>query len=138
MGSDPLRNYLAYRVGGDGVEGARDYNPFVSIEAESWREHWQLVLLLLCVCVFAGVARAQQGAATGEPLVVETASLPKAYLRQPYEAHLQAHGGIAPLRWEVTEGALASGIVLGRDGILSGIPVETGEFRFTVTVTDGG
>ena len=42
------------------------------------------------------------------------------------------------MRWEVTEGALPAGIVLGRDGILSGIPTETGEFKFTVTVTDGG
>jgi hypothetical protein len=28
--------------------------------------------------------------------------------------------------------------VLGQDGVLSGIPTETGEFRFTVTVTDSG
>ncbi len=42
------------------------------------------------------------------------------------------------MRWEVTEGALPAGVVLGRDGILSGIPTETGEFKFTVTVTDGG
>lgn len=42
------------------------------------------------------------------------------------------------MHWEVTDGALPSGVVLGRDGILSGLPAETGEFKFTVTVTDGG
>jgi hypothetical protein len=96
------------------------------------------VLLLCLFCVFAGVATAQQGAATGEPLQVRTTSLPKAYLRQRYETHLEARGGITPLRWEITEGAAPAGIVLGRDGILSGAPTETGEFRFTVTVTDSG
>jgi hypothetical protein len=90
------------------------------------------------MCFVASVSPAQQGAATGEPLVVQTTTLPKAYLRQQYEAHLQAHGGITPLRWEVTDGVLPSGVVLGPDGILIGIPAETGEFRFTVTVTDGG
>jgi hypothetical protein len=51
---------------------------------------------------------------------------------------MEAHGGITPLRWEMKEGTLPAGIVLGRDGILSGIPSETGEFKFTVTVTDSG
>jgi hypothetical protein len=81
---------------------------------------------------------AQQGAATGEPLEVRTTSLPKAYLRQRYETRLEARGGIIPLRWDLTEGAPPPGIVLGQDGVLSGIPTETGEFRFTVTVTDSG
>jgi hypothetical protein len=101
---------------------------------------WALVRVLsLCyLCAFASAATAQQGAATGEPLSVRTTSLPKAYLRQPYETRLEARGGITPLRWEITEGAAPAGIVLGRDGVLSGAPTETGEFKFTVTVTDGG
>jgi hypothetical protein len=88
--------------------------------------------------VVPDVAAAQQGAATGEPLVVQTTSLPRAYLRQNYETRLEAHGGITPLRWEVTEGKLPAGILLGREGILTGVPTETGEFPFTVTLTDGG
>lgn len=91
-----------------------------------------------CVCVLAGAATAQQGAAPREPLVVRTTSLPKAYLKRPYEIHLEAQGGVAPLRWEITDGSAPSGIVLGQDGVLSGVPQETGEFRFTVTVTDSG
>jgi Putative Ig domain len=97
-----------------------------------------ILLTLCCLSLFAGVARAQQGAATGEPVVIQTTSLPKAYLKQHYETRLEAHGGITPLRWEVTEGALPAGIILGHDGVLNGIPTETGEFKFTVTVTDSG
>ena len=97
-------------------------------------------VLLLLLGLLAAPARtfAQQGAATGEPLVVRTISLPKAYLKQHYDTRLEARGGITPLQWELTEGALPVGIVLGRDGVLSGSPAETGEFKFTVTVTDSG
>jgi hypothetical protein len=42
------------------------------------------------------------------------------------------------LKWEVTEGSLPAGIALHGDGELAGTPTETGEFRFTVTVTDSG
>jgi len=97
-----------------------------------------LLLLLLGTLAAPEISVAQQGAATGEPLEVRTTSLPNAYLRQHYEVHLEARGGITPLRWEVTEGALPAGVVLGQDGILSGAPTETGEFRFTVTLTDSG
>jgi hypothetical protein len=97
------------------------------------------ILLLLSVLLAAlAISFAQQGAATGEPLEVRTTSLPKAYHRQRYETRLEARGGITPLRWDLTEGAPPPGIVLGQDGVLSGIPTETGEFRFTVTVTDSG
>jgi hypothetical protein len=84
------------------------------------------------------ISLAQQGAATGEPIVVRTTSLPKGYLKRPYDGRLEASGGITPLHWEVTEGKLPAGVVLSRDGTLSGAPTETGEFRFTVTVTDSG
>ncbi len=97
-----------------------------------------ILLLVSGLLAIHATSAAQQGAATGEPLVVQTVSLPKAYLKQHYEVHLEARGGITPLRWELADGALPAGIVLGRDGILSGAPTETGEFRFTVTVTDSG
>jgi hypothetical protein len=90
-------------------------------------------LLLLC-----STSAAQQAAATGEPLVIKTTSLPKAYLHQQYRVQLEAEGGISPLKWKVTSGSLPSGITLAEDGILSGIPTESGEFRFAVTVTDSG
>jgi hypothetical protein len=95
----------------------------------------------LLVAVLLGataLSLAQQGAANGEPLVIRTTTLPKAYLRRQYEIHLEAGGGITPLRWEITEGAAPAGIVLAPNGVLSGVPTESGEFRFTATVTDSG
>lgn len=69
------------------------------------------------------------------PLSVDPAT-PRAVLRQPYRHQLKALGGIAPYRWEVTGGSLPEGISLGSDGVLSGVPTDTGEFHFEVTVTD--
>ncbi|MGA8150241.1 MAG: putative Ig domain-containing protein [Terriglobales bacterium] len=96
------------------------------------------VSLVLAIAVASAVCWAQQGAATGNPLVLRTTSLPKGFLRQPYQARLEAEGGITPRKWEVSEGSLPSGIVLQADGFLTGTPVETGEFHFTATVTDSG
>jgi hypothetical protein len=93
------------------------------------------ILLPLGVLAAFALSFAQQ---SSEPLVIQTTILPKAYLKQHYEARLLAHGGIPPLNWEVTEGTLPAGILLGQDGILSGAPTQTGEFQFTVTATDSG
>jgi len=69
---------------------------------------------------------------------LQTHTLPKAYVRQLYQARLEADGGITPLKWEVSEGSLPAGIILQNDGVLSGTPMETGEFHFTARVTDSG
>lgn len=94
--------------------------------------------LLAMGLALSATGHAEQGAATGPPLVIRTSSLPRAYARQLYEVRLEAQGGTAPLKWEVTEGKLPAGVVLQRDGLLAGTPSETGEFRFTVTVSDSG
>jgi hypothetical protein len=85
-----------------------------------------------------GVVAAQQGAATGPELVIHTANLPRGYLHQPYQAKLEAQGGLLPFHWEVSEGNLPQGIDLSPDGTLTGSPQSNGEFHFTVTLTDGG
>jgi len=95
-----------------------------------------IVIALLFVVSPSGWT--QQGGATGPPLVFRTATLPKAYLRQPYQARLEADGGITPLKWELSQGSLPAGIILQTDGVISGTPTETGEFPFTATVTDSG
>jgi putative Ig domain-containing protein len=108
---------------------------YLSSAEKTIRYAWRLVAISL---VLSAAGHTQQAAATGEPLVVRTTSLPKAYVRQPYETRLEAHGGISPLKWELSEGSLPAGIALHPDGLLTGIPTETGQFGFTVTVTDSG
>ncbi len=81
---------------------------------------------------------AQQGGATGEPLVIHTTTLPRAYLHQLYQEKLEARGGILPLRWELVEGTLPRGVTLLPEGALFGAPLETGEFHFTVNAVDSG
>lgn len=93
-----------------------------------------LVFALLGACI----AMAQQGAATGEPISFDTASLAKGFLRQPYQFKLEAKGGIAPLKWEVTAGSPPPGVDLAEDGTLTGVPTEVDSFHFVVTVTDSG
>jgi len=93
---------------------------------------------LVLALVLLGSSAAQQGAATGEPIVLATAPLPKGFLRQPYHFKLEAQGGITPLRWEVTNGSPPEGIELAPDGTLSGTPLEVDSFHFVVTVTDSG
>ncbi len=103
----------------------------MNLEVTRWAA---LALLLLS----SFVSLAQQGGATGEPIVFQTSAIPKGFLRQPYRFRLEAQGGILPLRWEVTAGALPPGIDLAPDGTLSGAPTEVDSFRFVVTLSDGG
>jgi M6 family metalloprotease-like protein len=51
---------------------------------------------------------------------------------------LTAIGGTAPYSFMLSEGFLPDGLVLSPDGIISGIPEITGDFSFSVTVTDAG
>jgi len=89
---------------------------------------------LVLISLLSGFAPGQS--TKSAPLVIETPNLPKAFVRQPYEARLQTSGGLAPMKWEVTEGNLPPGVVLQTDGDLKGTPEQTGEFRFTATVND--
>jgi hypothetical protein len=101
-----------------------------------WRRRWPVFILALVPFMALRLAHAQQGGAASE-LVVLSSSLPKAYVRQVYEIRLEAQGGILPLKWEITDGALPTGLTLLRDGTLTGTTTDTGQFHFTVKVSDG-
>ena len=94
------------------------------------------VRIAVLLAVLSSHSLAQPAGGTTAPLVVETVSLPRAYLRQPFAIRLEARGGVPPYKWELREGLLPSGIDLASDGELAGIATETGEFRFSVTATD--
>jgi hypothetical protein len=98
----------------------------------------KLAASTLLALTLLGTSSAQQGGAIGEPIVLQTTSLPKGFLRQPYHFKLEAQGGILPLRWEITAGAQPPGVDLSIDGSLTGAPTEVDSFHFIVTITDSG
>jgi putative Ig domain-containing protein len=115
---------------------------------------WQLAALL--VVLASGVllsacqvnwARANEEQAGKTPanseddqdLVLENDSqLPDTYPLARYQVRLNARGGVPPLHWRLVKGALPPGIKLDDDGLLRGEAERTGEYQFTVLVTDSG
>src|ERR1700676_1535290 len=92
---------------------------------------------LLVVLFGAGsISSPGQPQAAVAQIAVKTTTLPKAYLHQPYHVEMQAEGGITPRKWQVIHGSLPPGVVLGVDGVLNGVPTQTGVFSFSVKITD--
>jgi putative Ig domain-containing protein len=59
-------------------------------------------------------------------------------VNQDYSYTLQFTGGRSPYTWAVTSGTLPNGLTLKPDtGVISGKPTATGNFAFTVSLTDG-
>lgn len=77
------------------------------------------------------------GTVGGNPVVIDTSSLPDAQVGVPYSATLLVHGGIPPYIWSITGGALPTGLSLSSSGVISGTPTTSGLSTFTVFVLDG-
>lgn len=94
-----------------------------------------LVLMLAALSAVAQENNAGQ-------LTIVTKDVPAALLWAPYQPlnangfNLRAEGAIGAQRWRVVTGSLPSGMTLTGSGTISGIPQETGEFEFTVQVSD--
>jgi len=72
-------------------------------------------------------------------LVIENDSeLPETYPHAVYEVRFRAHGGVPVLHWKLEKGALPPGMKLEETGLLHGQAEHTGEFQFTLSVTDSG
>jgi hypothetical protein len=79
-----------------------------------------------------------QGPGESALIIENDSQLPETYPHASYEARFHAHGGTPPLHWRLEKGALPPGLKLEHDGLLHGSPEHTGEFQFTVSVTDSG
>ena len=95
----------------------------------------RLSRMIALILLLASAASAQQPA-DPTALALDPVILPKASPRHEYKFQFQAHGGIPPYKYVVSEGSLPTGMQLGADGLLSGKPTSVGEYKFTVTVTD--
>jgi hypothetical protein len=73
-------------------------------------------------------------------LTITTApALPPVTAGASYAETLSASGGIAPITWSVTAGALPAGLTLdAASGAVSGTPSAVGTFTFTARVADSG
>ena len=69
-------------------------------------------------------------------IAVSTASLPDAGFGVAYQQTLQVLGGNAPFAWTLIGGTLPPGLSLDPGGALQGTHTQTGNFQFTVQVTD--
>ena len=70
-------------------------------------------------------------------LTVTTASLPAGDVSLAYSSTLTFSGGISPVTWSVTVGALPGGLTLNAStGQFSGTPTAAGAFNFTVQASD--
>ena len=70
------------------------------------------------------------------PISVQSKDLRHASLWEHYRFELRASGGIEPYHWSIIGGQLPRDIKLQDHGELIGIPDESGQFDFTVLVTD--
>ena len=88
--------------------------------------------LLALLAMFLAPAFAQG------PVQIETgADLPDGRVNVAYLANLSARRGNLPYSWSVVSGTLPPGIALvALTGTLAGLPTSSGEFTFTIRVTD--
>ena len=69
-------------------------------------------------------------------LSVTTTGLTSVSSGVTYSANLKASGGTAPYAWSLSSGSLPSGFGLSSTGSVSGTTTKTGQYNFTVQVTD--
>jgi len=72
------------------------------------------------------------------PLSVATGTVPNGTVNMPYTPiTLQATSGVLPYTWSLINGTtLPLGLTLANTGVISGTPIESGMFSFTVQVKD--
>ncbi len=71
------------------------------------------------------------------PLVTANQALPEAVMGTPYTHQLVATGGVGFQSWRLAGGALPTGLDLRSEGVIAGLPEETGEFPIDVEVFSG-
>ncbi len=70
----------------------------------------------------------------GEPLAVQTRTMPHAIEGIPYSQTISGTGGTLPYRWEAL--VAPAGLSLSSNGTVSGSPADSGSSRFAVVLSD--
>lgn len=71
----------------------------------------------------------------GETLRILGATLPTAYVGEPYNQAVEAVGGLRPYDFKLADGTLPPGLEL-QGGTIRGTPTKTGSYTFTAQVSD--
>ena len=69
---------------------------------------------------------------------ITTLQLPSGQNGVPYNQTIAASGGVSPLTFTISSGALPAGLTLSTTGVISGTPNTSGSSAFTVKVADAG
>jgi len=69
-------------------------------------------------------------------LEVSTKDLIEGEVEKGYLEVLSASGGLPPYRWERGQGELPKGLEVYACGVLAGVPLQEGRFRFQIVVVD--
>ena len=77
-----------------------------------------------------------QAQGPADAVLTITDAPPRAFTGQMYSFQFNATGGVPPYKWSVVNGTLPPGLSLSQAGILAGNPQVSGDFSFTVAVTD--
>lgn len=84
-----------------------------------------------------GSATANYSITIGAAMQITTpATLPNGSVGVAYSTQFAVQGGTAPLTWALNSGALPPGLMLSTAGVLSGQPTTTGNYFFSVRVSD--
>ncbi|MFQ5702440.1 MAG: M6 family metalloprotease domain-containing protein [Gemmatimonadales bacterium] len=70
-------------------------------------------------------------------LVILDDTLPPAVMGSAYTHQVSSSGGTGTNAWQASSGTLPQGLTLGSDGVISGVPAQTGQFTLAVAVFSG-
>ena len=94
------------------------------------------LLPLLAALILALAACGGEIQTPGEALRLQgNRNLPTAWVGEPYDEPIRATGGLRPFTFRLEDGQLPAGLEL-QGGSVRGTPTETGQFEFTVAVSD--
>ena len=70
------------------------------------------------------------------PPTITTTTVTSGTIGIRYVATLAAAGGLAPYKWAISAGALPPGLAMSPNGTISGLPIISGDYTVTFSVTD--
>ena len=108
----------------------------VSLGKYSWFQNDQTHLRYDGAMAMATLFHAALVRSLAPPFVVVSHSLPLAIVGRTYTAHLAARGGVAPYTWRIVNRRLPRGLTLRPDGLITGHPRHSGQWRIVVQATD--